>query len=115
MPFTWTTESTSRANAAPCTPTVGTPYSVSSVITWPETSGAHMLQRPTPRIAASPSCLMRSQSSGIRFVLVSPPHDLGPELRLVLAEPALHLVHEDVAVFPADVDEINGLLARPSS
>ena len=31
---------------------------------WPETSGAHMLQKPTPRMAASPFVRYRSQSSG---------------------------------------------------
>ena len=44
--------------------TAGTPYSDSSVFTWPETSGEHMLQRPTPRMAASPWERMRSESTG---------------------------------------------------
>ncbi len=64
MPFTLTTESTSRRNTSAWTATDGTPYSDSIRIVWPETSGAHMLQRPTPRIAASPSVRIWSDSSG---------------------------------------------------
>ena len=58
IPLTFTTDATSRENTSACTPTAGTPKSVSSVIVWPETSGAHVLQRPTPRMQASPSVLI---------------------------------------------------------
>ncbi len=64
IPFTFTTEPTIRSNTFTCTATVGTPYLVSNSIMWPETSGAQPGQVPTPTIAASPSALIRSHSSG---------------------------------------------------
>ncbi len=93
------------ANTFRWTPTVGTPYFDSRSTTWPETSGAQPGQVPTPMMAASPSALIRSHSSGsgmcwLRHRTTSV-RIAGP----VLLEPAVELRHEVVRVREADVDE----------
>ena len=93
-----------------CTETVGTPYWVSSVTQWPATAGAHVLQCPTPMIAASPFCLDLSKESGIVLgVNASLPYENGLDRRHVPREPCLHLQKEAVAVIEARIDEVNRL------
>ena len=53
MPFTRATERTARSNGVVWMATVGTPYLLSMVIACTATAGAHVLQWPTPTIAAS--------------------------------------------------------------
>ena len=84
-----------RANTCVCTATDGTPSS-SSAAASPTTVGLQVLQRPTPRIAASPSAAIVARISGssaqVSFGLMVRTFDR----RQVLAEPLPQLIHEHV-------------------
>ena len=75
------------------------------------TAGAHVLQWPTPRIAASPFALDRVPRGGIVVAVVGAKRDhLGGDGRHVVAEPGLHLLEElDRIVEPA-IDEVDRLV-----
>src|SRR5207244_5009492 len=64
MPLTRATDRTTRSNTLVWIATVGTPYLPSMVIACTATAGAHVLQWPTPTMAASPLDLIFSHVSG---------------------------------------------------
>ena len=64
MPLTRATDRTARSKTFVWTATVGTPYWLSMVIACTATAGAHVLQWPTPTMAASPVDWIFCQVSG---------------------------------------------------
>ena len=64
IPLTSATDRTTRSNLSVCMATVGTPYVASIVIACAATAGAHVLQWPTPTIAACPLARISSHVAG---------------------------------------------------
>ena len=98
----------SRWKTCVCTATEGTP-SCSSAAASPTTVGLQVLQRPTPRMAASPSAAIASRISASSDHVSFGRIDADVHGRQPFGEPLPQLLHEHVGVVEQAVDQIDRL------